>query len=325
MDNEVMLKNFKDMLGFYGENISAAKYDAIINANKPAGRTLRRRFGSWLKAKNLALGKEEPQQPKILLLDIETAPMEVLVWGLYKQHIPYENVLKEWSILTWAAKWMFESSVMHKSVSPKDAANRKDAKVLGELWQLLDEADIIIGHNVRSFDLRKINARLHLAGYSPPSPYQIIDTLKEAQKVMSFSSYSLDYLNKVIGNNRKIKTGYGLWKRCIGIDNDSSDQYKALTTMSTYNQQDVNITEELYLSLRPWIKTHPNLGLYYSDMTYSRCRNCGGVNLTPVGEYYTPMSRYKAIRCGNCGAIGRERISDLTKEERANLVAAAVR
>ena len=33
--------------------------------------------------------------PKILLFDIETSPMEVYVWGLYKQFISHNNIIKD--------------------------------------------------------------------------------------------------------------------------------------------------------------------------------------------------------------------------------------
>ena len=38
--------------------------------------------------------------PKILLLDIETSPMEFLGWGLFKQQPSIDNIVKEWAILS---------------------------------------------------------------------------------------------------------------------------------------------------------------------------------------------------------------------------------
>jgi len=41
---------------------------------------------------------------KILLLDIETSPMEALVFGLWDQNINFKNIIAEGTILCWAAK-----------------------------------------------------------------------------------------------------------------------------------------------------------------------------------------------------------------------------
>jgi hypothetical protein len=88
--------------------------------------------------------------------------------------------------------------------------------------------------------------------------------------------------------------------------------------MQIYNESDVRALEELYLMIRPWIKGHPPVGLYIDAEGVTACGNCGNTELEWGGKYFTPAGRYKAFRC-KCGAIGRDRTSDLTKEERAAL------
>ena len=273
---------------------------------------------AWLK--ELIIGK----YPKILLVDIETLPMEVLVWGLYKQQISNQNVIKEWSMVSWAAKWLYDSEIMSQVVSPQDAIRRKDKSIIKGLWDLMDKADIIIAHNAVKFDVRKMNARFKMNGFGPPLPYQVIDTLRHAQKNFAFSSYSLDYLNRLLDNTGKIKTEYGLWKRCIGISCTPQRQKEALDVMVRYNRQDITALEELYVELRPWMKPHPNLGLYYDSIDTQRCTNCGDTNITWKGTYVTPMNRYRAWRC-KCGAVGTDRLSELSAAERKNLLVSVPR
>jgi hypothetical protein len=67
--------------------------------------------------------------------------------------------------------------------------------------------------------------------------------------------------------------------------------------------------EELYLKLRPWIKSHPNLGLYVEGEV---CPTCGSDQITWKGKYRTPAGEYKTFRC-ECGAIGRSRHSEPKK------------
>jgi len=274
----------------------------------------------------LRLGKQ-PYIPKILLLDIETLPMEVFVWDLYLQKISTENIIKNWSIVSWSAKWLFESNIMSAVVSPSEAVDRKDESIIGKIWNLIDEADIIIAHNLKRFDIRKLNSRFMLNGLLPPMPYQMVDTLKEVQKNMNLSSYKMDYLNFILENTRKIKTEYRLWKRCAGNATTLEDQKSALKEMVEYNKRDVIALEDLYVQIRPWIKSHPNIGLYYRDTDESHCPNCGSTDLDWKGgsTYKTAVGRFKCFRCNNCGAIGRSRFSDLSKEEKSKLTSPIAR
>jgi DNA polymerase elongation subunit (family B) len=254
---------------------------------------------------------------RILLMDIETAPMEVYVWQLYKNnYINPDAVIKDWSILTWSAKWLFEPDVMSSKVSGQDAVDRKDKDVISELWTLLDEANIVIAHNGKRFDVRKCNARFALNGLTPPLPYRVIDTLQVSRQNFALSSYKLDYINQLFGLTQKGHPGFGIWKRAVNGDEE------ALEDMRAYCDNDVVILEELYLQIRPWIKGHPNVGLYI-DSTTTVCTNCGNEDLSWGGSYYTPAGRYKAFRCRKCGAIGRSRTSDLSAEEREALCISA--
>lgn len=258
-------------------------------------------------------GKKPKSKANILLFDIETLPMEVYVWGLYKQRIPIDNIIKEWCIVSWAAKWLFDSEVMSMTISGQDAIDRNDSSILKKIWDLFETADVIIAHNGMRFDVRKINARWKLAGYGPPSPYRVIDTLKVAQKEFAFSSHKLDYLVKILNDTQKLKTEYSLWKKCCVGDE------KAIAYMEEYNRNDVLILEDLFLSLRGWIKSSPNLGLYGAVDT-EICPTCGSSDIYWKGKYYTTVGRFNSGRCNNCGGIFRSRYSDLTKKEKLTLL-----
>jgi DNA polymerase III epsilon subunit-like protein len=285
-------------------NLSTREVAEEVGCTRRLARMVRNEYSTEVTAK---------KAPKILIFDIETAPMEVFVWGLYKQQIPIQNVIKDFSLLSWSAKWLFEPEIMSAKVTGWEAKNREDGSIVEGLWSLLDEADMVVGHNVNKFDVRKANLRFHLNGLKPPMPYRTIDTMKHAMRVFGSSSYKMDYLNKIFGLSMKKSTTYDLWVRCVHGDE------KALAQMLDYNQFDVTVTEELYLSLRPWMKSHPNVALYI-DTEETICTNCGNEDLDWAGFYYTPAGKYKAFRCGGCGAVGRSRTSNLTKEERAKLL-----
>ena len=106
---------------------------------------------------------------KILLIDIEVLPAVGLYWDR-----PWETSIiettKQWQILSFSAKWLGEDRC-YTYVN-----HRTDKVLVNKLWKLLDECDVVIGHNLDKFDIRKINARLLYHGLGPPSPYKTIDT-----------------------------------------------------------------------------------------------------------------------------------------------------
>ena len=263
----------------------------------------------------------ENRIPNILILDIETSPMEVLVWGLWKQRISHENVVKDWSLLSWSAKWLHNNEIKSKHVSCKEAKERRDKSIIKDLWHLFDKADIIVAHNGKRFDIRKTNVRFLKNGLRPPMPYRIVDTYIESKRAFAFSSHSQDYLSKILDKSRKLKTEYELWKRCVGVEVNKWEQLEALNYMQLYNEQDVVTLEELYLELLPWMKTHPNLGVFPNSKG-NVCSKCQSVleKWDKYSYYTTPMGRYRVYRCKNCGSINRSRLSDLSKEERLKLI-----
>ena len=257
--------------------------------------------------------------PKVLLLDIETAPMEVFTWGLWKPVLNYRNIIKRGFMLSWSAKWLFSSEMQSDVVTPKEALKQDDKRISESIWQLIDDADIVIGHNVRKFDIKWLNTEFILNGLKPPMPYQTIDTLTEARKHFRFPNNQLDYLGQLMTRKQKIETDFGLWKRCVNGDKES------LKYMLEYNEQDVLLLEDVYVELRPWIRSHPNMGIYMNT-DKPVCDNCGSVNLLWENKYYTTMaSKFAAFRCNECGAPNRCRYTALTREQRKNLLVSTAR
>lgn len=237
---------------------------------------------------------------KILLLDIETAPSEAYVWGLWNQDIYIDQVISDWYMLTWAAKWLYSDEVESDRLTGNESIINCDQRILESLWELIDKADIVIGHNLDRFDIPRIKTRFLLNDIEPPSFFRQIDTLKVARKEFNFSSNKLDYLAKMLGVRVKNGVTFDLWKSC----REGNDE--ALETLREYNIQDVKVLEDVYLKLRPYIKGHPNLDLYIDDEN-SVCPNCGSNKLAsePDKYVYTQAVRYEMFRCGNCFAISR--------------------
>lgn len=259
--------------------------------------------------------------PKVLLFDIETSPLQAFIFqkSVWKANVGSDQVISEWFMLCWSAKWLFDDTVMSERLTGNEAKNENDARIVSSLWELLNEADIVIAHNGDSFDVPNMNTRFIVHGLPPTSPYQTIDTKVVAKKQFGFTHNSLNGLAKIFGFEPKMDTDFELWKRCV------SGEEEALAYMAEYNKGDVTTLEEIYLKLRPWIKSHPNLGLYV-ESEEPVCPNCGSSDVTPVEgkNYYTNTSKYPLFRC-RCGAFGRVRTSITPKNVRKNLAVGLAR
>lgn len=250
---------------------------------------------------------------KILIFDIETAPNKGFIWSLWNKYVPPEQLETEWFCLSWSAKWLFDDKIMSQRLTGREARREDDRRIMRGIWKLLDEADIVIAHNGSTFDLPRLNTRFLLYDMNPPLPYRLIDTLIVSKKVFAFPSNKLTEISKFLGYGGKYKhEGFEMWRKSLDGNEES------LQEMETYNKQDVRILEELYLRIRPWIRSHPNVGLYIgSDVTV--CPVCGSEDITWGGFYSTGVSLFQSYRCNKCGAIGRSRVSVLSKEQRRAL------
>lgn len=240
------------------------------------------------------------QMPKILVLDIETAPVKAYVWRLWKQDVYIDQIISDWFMLTWSASWLGSGEVMSARLYGEEAIDECDFRIVKQLWNLLNEADIVIAHNGNSFDIPKIKARFAINGLPPTSFYQQIDTKVVAAKEFGFTSNKLDFLAESFGISKKLHTEFSLWARCL------KGEDAALEEMEIYNRHDVEVLEEVYYKLRPYIKNHPNVTLYDDDAA-NRCPTCGGTHLIEHNFYYTSVGKFQVYRCDDCEALSRSR------------------
>ena len=239
---------------------------------------------------------------KVLFLDIENAPNLGYVWGKYEQTVvKYEH---ESFMLAVAWRWEHQKRTYVKSLPDFDTYAKDrydDTELVMFTLGLLDEADIVIGHNVARFDIRKINAYAVTAGLQPPSPYRVVDTLKVARKHFMFNDNKLGALcHKLELDLKEDPGGFETWLGCM------AGEKKAWAHMVRYARQDVAILPALYERLRPWMTGHPTV---HFSLT-AACATCGGDKLEPGGYHHTKTGRYPVWRCGECGSLSRERKSD---------------
>lgn len=238
--------------------------------------------------------------PKVFVFDIETTTMDVRTWQtqIYNTNIRPEQVKKDWAMLSWAGKWLNDSEMFGEILTPKEVKKRNDKRIVQSLWNKFDEADIVIAHNGVKFDVPNSNVRFVLNGLKPPSPYRVVDTLIMAKKKFKFTYNRLNYLGEQLGIGNKLKTDFDLW-----IDCENGNE-QALEKMLKYNKQDVILLEDVYLALRGWMHSHPNMNVLQG--TTNCCSNCGSENIVRNGTYTTNTNKYLSFQCNDCGAFSRK-------------------
>jgi DNA polymerase elongation subunit (family B) len=251
-------------------------------------------------------------QLKVLVFDIETAPMLGYVWGLFDQNIGLNQIESDWHVLSWSAKWLYDApeNVMYAD-QRKEKNIEDDSKILKQIWKLLDEADVVITQNGKSFDVKKLNARFLHHGFPPPSSYRHIDTKIIAKRHFAFTSNKLEYMtDKFCVKYKKLKhakfSGFELWKQCL------AGNLEAWEEMKKYNMYDVLSLEELYLIFQPWDNSI-NFNVYHDTPTHT-C-NCGSVEFSKNGFKYTNTGKFHRLICDNCGAEYSDKQNLLSKDK----------
>lgn len=256
---------------------------------------------------------------KILLLDIETAPMLGYVWSLWENNVGLDQLHSDWHVLSWSAKWLDDppSKIMYAD-QRKSKVVSDDRKLLQGIYDLLDEADVVITQNGKAFDSKKLHARFIINKINkghPPSSYRHIDTLLIAKKHFAFTSNKLAYMSDKLNKKyKKLKPskfpGFSMWLECL------NGNLAAWKEMEKYNKYDVLALEELYYSLIPWDNT---IDFSVYDNEVENVCSCGSTDFKENGHAYTSTGKFKRFKCLKCGSETRGRVNLLSKEKKKSL------
>lgn len=267
-------------------------------------------------------GGDLKREPKILLLDIETAPAISYHWGRWKINVGTTQVIQRPYMISWSAKWLEDSPdhIMSDCISfcedfeldPTD-----DTEICNTMWNLLDQADIVIGHYIKRFDIPQLYARFVVNGLPEPSPFKMICTKEIASKHFKFEANSLkelaDHLELELNKNEMT---FADWKNCV----EGFGTPEAWAKMVEYNEIDVLVLEALYLKLRPWATNHPNISLYSGGIKPEKlCTCCGSSDLRKLPQNaYTALSEFESFRCNSCTHVMRGRTNLRDKNDMKN-------
>lgn len=235
---------------------SDCQYTRFLKSNKKPFEG--RRWWRCGRCGNLELGYRPfvRQAPREIYIDIETSLNIGYFYDLkVNGYLNPDLIKRDWFIISWSAEWM--NCYGHKNfsacVTPKEAREGRDARIVKPLRDLIDEADIVWGHNYKRFDKKKINTRILLNGIEKPEEYKVVDTLQVARSQFAFASNKLDFINKRLGNGQKDAVDLHDWILCMEGDK------KTLEKVLRYNIKDVKNGISMTKKIREWVVPFPNV------------------------------------------------------------------
>ncbi len=246
--------------------------------------------------------KSKPEldaKPRICFYDIETSLAKSYHFQQWKVNLSQKQKIQESHLLSHAWAWG-DGEVTGSILTREEMLAHDPERLVLECWSLLDNCDILVAHNGKRFDVKKVNGYFLQYGMPPPSPYRVIDTLLIAKQKFALPFNSLAYLAEFLDVEQKIDTGgVDLWIQC-----DQGSQ-EALDKMNEYCMGDIVTLRGVYNRLIGWSNDGVNLALY-SDHGAS-CPHCSSDDVSVIqGKYsHTVARKYQAYRCNGCGAVLR--------------------
>jgi hypothetical protein len=186
----------------------------------------------------------EPVQMRSAVFDIET--MDFVTGGV-RQHMICGSILP-----------LDEEYVHTIKLEFSDAGN--DKRLIKELTEVLYEFDILIGHNIASFDFNWLNSRIMYHRLPPMEKrWAYYDTYQASRRMaIKAERKSLGFLGdffRLPGEKTAVlPVAWGM------IDSHDEDEFNdAMTDIVYHCEQDVRMNRELFYALWPRDKSMANL------------------------------------------------------------------
>ncbi len=226
------------------------------------------------------------QKPRILFLDIEWSPVKAYAWQAWDVTIHPAQVIEDGGLLCICFKFSDEKD--YQFYSAWDIGGKIEMLLMTHA--AISAADAVVTYNGDRYDIPKIQGELLRHNLPPLPPVTSIDVIKTVKK-MGYFRNSLAFVGPFLGLGKKLAhEGFDLWKKV-----DEGDP-KARLKMQKYCIQDVKLLVKLYNRIKPFITTHPHLGLTTADA----CPVCGSVHVHKRGVTRTRSFVTQRLHCQTC-------------------------
>lgn len=248
------------------------------------------------------------KEPKIVVWDLETMPDARQIY----RRIPS---IGAWPGRTFKAELQTIISFGYKIHGQEEAKcvnawdfkdhwnqdRHDDSALVQFIYDMLHDADQIVTHNGKQFDIKVLNTRLAKYGMPPIAKDIIHVDTKQSAKKLSLYSNSLAEVAKFFGCDDKMTFGskWSLWERIAFKDESKED----LKLMSDYCKQDVETLDQIYLKLMPYHSRTVNRNQFDERGV---CPSCGNPDLIKHGFKRTKTNLKQRYLCTSCGSTSQQ-------------------
>ncbi len=185
--------------------------------------------------------------PRVLYFDSENAPNLAVVWDIHEQRISYKDLVQHWFFIS--IQWSWDDSDKVSAYSLLNDTERfkrdytDDYAVVKKAHEIISKADIIVGHNIKGHDLKKLQAKIIEHKLPPLKIPLIVDTYTWSKK-HGFTSRKLGDLCSKLGLVDKLSHEPGLFLQA------ALGNAKAIRKIVKYGIGDIPTVRELYKRFR---------------------------------------------------------------------------
>lgn len=173
-----------------------------------------------------------------------------------------------------------------------------DRELVVSLRDALEEADVMVAHYGKKFDVPFIQSRLIEHNERPMAAPALIDTWRVARTQLRLHRNSLAVVGDALRcKNQKPQVSYETF-RLAGLGDKPAQKIVVDRCLG-----DVELLEEIYLKLLPVMTTHPYIGpLVAEDDADRECPNCGSTRTIRHGFRRTKLFAITRMLCKTCGS-----------------------
>jgi len=229
---------------------------------------------------------------KVMVYDIETSLVKASLWGTGKTYIRHDQLDDgpegETRIISISWKYIGEDEVY--ALTWDDGC---DKKMMQEFMAYYNRCEMVIGQNNNSFDNKIVKARAAKHRLFINRFVKSFDIYRKAKSVFKLQSYSMKYMAVYFGLTPKLgHEGIRMWKMIQWGTDEQKAEY--LAKMVEYNIGDIVTTEELYMTLRPYLGTITHLGVSNGKPRWS-CPISGSEDVELYNTIYTEAGTVQRI------------------------------
>ncbi len=169
---------------------------------------------------------------------------------------------------------------------------KDDVALLGEVYEILADADMWVTWYGIKYDVPFLNTRMLEAGFSPLPNIPHVDLWFTARHHLKLSSNRLANVQDFLQlKDSKTPLTRRVWREAEAGDAKSQEY------IVDHCLKDVKVLEGAYERLRPYVRTHPRVA------GFGPCRACGSKRMQKRGIAITKLKNEKQrVQCQACGA-----------------------